>query len=57
MNKELEYRNILAKLQGIIEGIIINLELPDPNVKSEIKRLKPALKLSDKALKTIKNLK
>lgn len=55
MNKELEYRNILAKLQGNIEGIIINLELPDSNVKSEIKRLKTAIKLSDKSINNLKN--
>ena len=47
-DKEFEYEKILARLQGAIEGIINNLKLPHPNVKSEIKRLKHALKLSEK---------
>jgi len=54
MNKELEYANILANLQGSIEGIIINLELKAPNVKSEIQRLKAAIELSDKSIKQLK---
>jgi len=55
LNKELEYSNILAKLQGTIEGIIINLELKDPNVKSEIKRLKEAVKVSNRLTKKLKS--
>lgn len=54
MKTELEYSNILAKLQGNIEGIIINLELKDPNVKSEIKRLKEAVKVSNRLTKKLK---
>jgi len=48
------YSEILAILQGSIEGIMINLELKDPNVNSEIKRLKAALKLSDKSINNLK---
>lgn len=55
MKTELEYSNILAKLQGNIEGIIINLELKDPNVKSEIKRLKEAVKVSNRLTKKLNN--
>lgn len=44
----LEYRTIIAKLQGSIMGIIINLKLSDPD-NAEIKRLEQAVKRSEKA--------
>lgn len=49
-----EYKKILARLQGAIQGIINNLELPDPLVKLATKRLKAALKLSDESIKNLK---
>ena len=54
-NKEkiFEYRMTVARLQGSVEGIITNLELSDPDVKSAIKRLKAALKLSDESIKPL----
>lgn len=54
MKTDLKYTNILAKLQGNIESIILNLKLTDPN-NPEIKRLEQALKLSEKATEKLIN--
>ena len=54
-NKEkiFEYRMTVARLQGSIEGIITNLELSNPNVKSQVERLKAALKRSEESIKPL----
>jgi hypothetical protein len=51
--KELDYRTIIAKLQGSIMGIIINLKLKNPTIKSEINRLEQAVKRSENQLITL----
>lgn len=51
--KEFEYWLVLTKLQRNILSVIQNLELPNRPVNPQIKRLKEAVKVSEKAMEKL----